>query len=172
MEATVSEIHGYPRRPEGYIEPLFHTVESKREIMDHLLEAPWLERASSHDSSRSHRSGQPYDLPLVIGGIGGIGGAGAGRALAEPRPVSLVRRRGDTIVDMGREVRRCAVRSGAIRRVLERWREVCAWWEDGGGRDLDVFRVELSCGAVVDLAQDRSVPDGEPGRWLLVGIPD
>ena len=46
MEATVSEIHAYPARPEGYAEPLFHTRHSRREILAHLARSPWLCRAS------------------------------------------------------------------------------------------------------------------------------
>ena len=30
METTVSEIHAYPARPEGYEEPLFHTRRSRK----------------------------------------------------------------------------------------------------------------------------------------------
>ncbi len=43
---SVSEIHAYPSRPEGFEEPLFPTAESNRKIAEHLLEAPWLFRAS------------------------------------------------------------------------------------------------------------------------------
>ena len=46
MEASVSEIHRYPPRPAGFVEPLFATEESRREIAEHLLDAPWLSRAS------------------------------------------------------------------------------------------------------------------------------
>ena len=43
---AVSEIHAYPLRPKGFEEPLFPTTASKRAIAEHLLEAPWLSRAS------------------------------------------------------------------------------------------------------------------------------
>ena len=46
MEATVSEIHGYPLRPEDYAEPLFHDQSSRKEILDHLAQSEWLFRAS------------------------------------------------------------------------------------------------------------------------------
>lgn len=46
MDATVTEIHEYPLRPEGYAEPLFHGPASRKEIMDHLAESGWLSRAS------------------------------------------------------------------------------------------------------------------------------
>lgn len=46
MEATVSEIHAYPLRPEGYAEPLFHDRNSRKEILEHLAESKWLFRAS------------------------------------------------------------------------------------------------------------------------------
>ena len=55
-------------------------------------------------------------------------------------------------------------------RVIERWREVRSWWEPGRGADRLCFRVELSDGAVVDLALDRS---GErAGSWALVRVLD
>lgn len=46
MEATVSEIHAYPLRPEDYAEPLFHSARSRREILEHLAKSNWLFRAS------------------------------------------------------------------------------------------------------------------------------
>ena len=46
MKAAVSEIHAYPARPEGYVEPLFHTRQSRKEVMEHLARSPWLCRAS------------------------------------------------------------------------------------------------------------------------------
>jgi hypothetical protein len=44
--ASVAEIHAYPSRPRDFQEPLFPTAESKRAVVEHLLEAPWLTRAS------------------------------------------------------------------------------------------------------------------------------
>lgn len=168
MEATVTEIHAYPSRPEGYEEPLFGGSAHDRRIMEHYLRAPWLGFASEY------AAGSPAGSNV-----------GSGRSLAEPREVRLTKEKGEVLVRPGpvgdggglvvrRRLRRCSVRGGAILRVLDRWREVYRWWEDGGGRDLVVYRVELSCGAVVDLARDRSVDrsvDGA-GRWLLVGMVD
>ncbi|HZC18683.1 MAG TPA: hypothetical protein VE225_03160, partial [Rubrobacteraceae bacterium] len=49
--------------------------------------------------------------------------------------------------------------------VVDRWREVRAWWEEEAGVDRTVVRVLLSDGAEVDLAR-------EDGRWFLVGVAD
>lgn len=46
MDATVSEIHAYPLRPAGFAEPLFHTRQSRRLILQHLANSNWLFRAS------------------------------------------------------------------------------------------------------------------------------
>ena len=46
MQATVSQIHAYPLRPEGFAEPLFHTAASRKQIVEHLAESSWLWRAS------------------------------------------------------------------------------------------------------------------------------
>ena len=46
LRATVSEIHAYPLRPEGFEEPLFHTRQSRRKILEHLAASEWLDRAS------------------------------------------------------------------------------------------------------------------------------
>ncbi len=178
MESTVTEIHEYPLRPGGYEEPLFGDVNKEREVMEHFLQSSWLGRASEY----------------AVQTTGYF--SGSGRALAEPLEVRLFKERGRTVMrllpcgDHGEEagslvrrrVRRCSVRSGAIRQVVESWREVRGWWEEGGGRDFVVYRVELSCGAVVDLAHDRSgrnegaedTDSYEPGagRWLLVGMMD
>ena len=40
MKASVSQIHSYPLRPEGFEEPLFPTLESRRAVAEHLLQAP------------------------------------------------------------------------------------------------------------------------------------
>jgi hypothetical protein len=50
VEASVSEIHSYPLRPEGFEEPLFPGAASKRVVAEHLLQAPWLSRASEMES--------------------------------------------------------------------------------------------------------------------------
>ncbi len=145
MESSAREIHEYPGRPEGYEGPLFRTGESDREIMEHYLRAPWLGRASE-------------SLVAVLG-------AGCGRVPAEPRGVRVEPI--DAGVRVVWEAGSSMSRRQGIRRVQERWREVRGWWEDDGGRDLVVYRVELTDGAVVDLARDRPA-----GRWLLVGIAD
>jgi hypothetical protein len=65
VESSVTEIHGYPRRPPGFEAPLYPTRESKREIMAHFLEAPWLSRASelSHGVGESaHAAREPVRL--------------------------------------------------------------------------------------------------------------
>lgn len=46
MDATVSEIHAYPLRPEDFAEPLFRTRESRKEVLEHLARSEWLGRAS------------------------------------------------------------------------------------------------------------------------------
>ena len=49
--------------------------------------------------------------------------------------------------------------------VLDRWREVRAWWDEDAAVDRTVVRVLLSDGAVVDLAREGS-------GWFLVGVAD
>jgi hypothetical protein len=109
--------------------------------MAHFLEAPWLSRAS--------------ELPRGVGE--------SARAVREP--VRLLRARGR--VELVRTARH---RRGPVRRrvveVLERWREVRAWWDEEAGTDRLVFRVLLAGGTVAELALER------PGGWLLVGVVD
>ena len=65
MEVSVSEIHRYPLRPSGFVEPLFATEESRREIAEHLLGAPWLSRASEmpeKSGSAVHSAEEPVRL--------------------------------------------------------------------------------------------------------------
>lgn len=103
---SVTEIHRYPRRPEGFEEPLFATPESRRAVMEHLLSAPWLSRASD------------------------LAGRGADEVARRRRvPVRLVRTGGPAGVlwVVPREEgsrRRCSVSASAVRRVLGKWREV------------------------------------------------
>lgn len=59
MEATVSEIHAYPLRPEGYAEPLFHTQESRKEILEHLARSRWLGKASEISRGRRCKERTP-----------------------------------------------------------------------------------------------------------------
>lgn len=141
---SVSEIHAYPLRPEGFEEPLFPTAASRREVAEHLLRAPWLARACE----------------LCRGADAG----GAAHTLEEP--VGLEIGRGRAYV-----VRRGERRGRGRRRVLEvldRWRVVGGWWEGGRHPDRLVIRVLLSGGAVVDLAREKR----NPGGWLLVGVVD
>ena len=143
VKSSVAEIHSYPRRPSGFEEPLFPTVESKREIMAHFLEAPWLSRAS--------------ELPRGIGE--------SAHATREP-----VRLRGalgqvDLVRPSASRSRRSPTRRRVVR-VLERWREVRAWWDEEARTDRLVFRVLLAGGAVAELALERS--EG----WFLVGVAD
>jgi hypothetical protein len=51
-------------------------------------------------------------------------------------------------------------------RVLDRWREVGLWWDEGRRTDRLVFRVLLSGGVVVELARERG------GGWSLAGLAD
>ncbi len=139
--ASVSEIHRYPLRPEGVEEPLFSTREFRREIADHLLRAPWLSRASE---------------------LGG-GPAGGQTAHARREPVEIARH-GRVRVVWTSDRRRCR-RGRRVVEVLDRWREVAAWWDEERATDRVVVRVLLSDGAVVDLARER-------GGWFLVGVAD
>lgn len=58
-----------------------------------------------------------------------------------------------------------------VAEVLERWREVRGWWEEGG-EDRVVYRLLLSDGAVVDLALDRGEAEERAGSWSLVRVLD
>lgn len=142
-EVTVSEVHRYPPRPEGFEEPLFPTAASKRAILEHLLEAPWLSRASE----LRERYGD------------------AGPAKVREEPVELAKRSGAVHVVRPRG-KRCAWQRRRVVEVLARWRCVRSWWDPEEAVDRLVFRVLLSCGAVVDLALER------PDRWLLAGVVD
>lgn len=132
MDATVTEIHAYPLRPEGYEEPLFATAASRRAVLEHLLEAPWLSRASElrgHIGEAAHAPEEPVELRRSCG------------------RVDLVR------LGAGR---RCRQEKRRVVEVLDHWREVGEWWDESRRVDRVVFRVLLSGGAVVDLARERS----------------
>jgi len=141
LGTSVSEIHRYPLRPPGFEEPLFPTPGSRRAVAEHLLGAPWLCRASE-------LSGGGGETVHVLG-----------------EPVEL--RRSDDHVHLirSRRGRRCSWRRRRVTEILERWREVEAWWDDELRIDRLVFRVLLSGGGVVDLARDES-------GWFLSGIVD
>jgi hypothetical protein len=140
--AGISEIHRFPPRPEGFIEPLFPTTSSKRAVVEHLLEAPWLIKASELEE-------------------------GAGEAThALDEPVRLEVRGGRAEVVRLCAGRGCFRRRSKVVEVLDRWREVKEWWDEDRHTDRLVFRVLLSGGAVVDLARERL------GGWSLVGMVD
>jgi hypothetical protein len=144
----VSEIHAYPLRPKGFEEPLFPTPDSKKTVAKHLLEAPWLSRAS--------------DLEGQAGG--------AAHALEEPVELRQFLRQTE-IVRLGRDRRRCrsSWNRRRVEKVLDRWRLVDGWWDEEDHHyvvDRVILRVLLSDGAVVDLARERT------GGWLLVGVVD
>lgn len=128
----ISEIHGYPLRPEGFEEPLFSTAASKRAVMDHLLEASWLSRASELEG----RTGE------------------SAHALEEPIELRSSRGRVEVVRDQVR--RRCSWRRRRVVEVLDRWREVSTWWSEDRHIDRFVFRILLSNGAVVEIARERS----------------
>jgi hypothetical protein len=138
----VSEIHAYPTRPEGFEEPLFPTAESNGKIVEHLLNAPWLSRASE-----------------LRGRTGEV-------AHALDEPVELDDSREQTELVRPNAPRRCSWKRRRVVEILDRWREVGWWWDEDRQVDRLVFRVLLSGGIVVDLAQERS------GGWFLVGMVD
>jgi hypothetical protein len=140
--ASVAEIHAYPLRPRGFQEPLFPTTESKRAVVEHLLEAPWLSRASELQG----RTGE------------------AAHVFEEPVELRCLRERVELI--WPRDGRRCSRGKRRVVEVLDRWRDVGWWWDEDRHKDRLVFRVLLSGGTVVDLARERS------GGWFLVGVVD
>ena len=141
--ASVAEIHAYPSRPRGFQEPLFPTAESKRAVVEHLLEAPWLARASELEG----RTGEAAHAPR--------------------ESVELKRSSGRVEVVRLVRGRRCSFwRRRRVVKVVDRWREVGWWWHEDRRKDRLVFRVILSGGGVVDLTRERS------GGWFLVGVVD
>lgn len=165
MEASVSEIHQYPLRPDGYYEPLFSTAESRSEIAEHLLRAPWLSRASEIKGK---------DGRAVSGAVNGAIGNSA--HVAE-EPV-LLRRYAGGRVEIVRpdalRTRRCSWRRRRVVEVLMRWREVSSWWCDDEYVDRLMFRVVVDGDGIVDLALDCSEARSEArsGEWTLAGIVD
>ena len=138
----VSDIHRYPTKPEGFQEPLFATEVSKRAVMEHLLEAPWLSRASELEGCAG-QAAHALEEPVELRNSGGR--------------VELVRLQSR---------RRCSWRKRCVIKVLDRWREVGRWWDEDRYVDRMVFRVLLSGGAVIDLARERC------REWFLVGMVD
>jgi hypothetical protein len=141
MEASVSEIHRYPLRPDGFEEPLFPTRESRRAVLDHLLRASWLSLASEME------------------------GRGGRAAHAGREPVEVKNHHGRVRISWTSGRRLCR-KEHRIVEVLERWREVRAWWDEERATDRNLFRVLLSDGSVVDLALENG------GEWFLVGTMD
>jgi hypothetical protein len=142
LRIEVSDIHRYPTRPEGFEEPLFATEVSKRAVMEHLLEAPWLSRASDLEG-RTGEAAHALKEPVELRNSGGR--------------VELVR------LGSGR---RCSWRKRWVVEVLDRWREVGRWWDEDRHKDRLVFRAFLFGGLTVDLALERS------GGWFLVSVVD
>ena len=143
MEATVSEIHGYPLRPPGFAEPLFPNPESRREVAEHLAHAPWLSRASQMLGAAGDATCRRVE-PVVL------------RHQPRSRQVTVVRPRAG----------RCSWRRRRVIEVVARWREVRLWWDEDTSVDRVLFRVAVSGGGVVDLALERT------GGWSLVGVVD
>ena len=112
--------------------------------MEHLLEDPWLSKASELEE----RTG------------------GAAHGLEEP--VELRNSPGRVEIVRLVSSRRCrhSWRKRRVEKVLDRWRRVNRWWDEGRREDRMVFRVLLSDGAVVDLVRERC------GDWLFVGVVD
>jgi hypothetical protein len=142
---SVSEIHAYPSKPEGFEEPLFPTAESNRKIAEHLLEAPWLFRASELERKRGGAAHAPEE-PIEVRN--------------SPGRVEIVRHFG------ARRCRSFSWRRRRVEKVLDRWREVGKWWDTDRCVDRVVFRVLLCGEMVVDLARERY------GGWFLVGMVD
>jgi len=141
MQASVSEIHCYPLRPDGFEEPLFPTLESRRAVLDHLLRSPWLSLASE------------------------IQGRGGQTVHTRCEPVEVDNQGGDVRISWDSDRRRCR-KQRRIVEVLNRWREVRAWWDETRATDRNLVKVLLSDGSVVDLARESG------GEWSLVGVAD
>lgn len=143
LNVGVSEIHGYPLRPEGFEEPLFPTAASKRVVAEHLLQAPWLRRASDVGGS-SGESAHAFEEPIEL-------------ERTHPERAEIVRLR------TGRGL---SWRKKRVLRLLEYWREVKGWWDEDDHTDRMVFRVLISGGTIAELAWERS------GEWFLTGVVD
>jgi hypothetical protein len=100
---AVSEIHAYPSKPEGFQEPLFSTATSKRAVVEHLLKAPWLSRASELQwgtGETAHTFEEPIEVRRSCGRV---------EIVRSHRDGGCSRRR-ERVVD-----------------VLDRWREIREW---------------------------------------------
>jgi hypothetical protein len=119
---------------------LFAGAPSKQAVAEHLLRAPWLSRASEMEGRGGqavHVRREPVDLENHCGGVRASWTSGKQRCRKKRRVVE----------------------------VLDRWREVRAWWDEDAAVDRTLVRVLLSDGAVVDLAREGS-------EWFLVGVVD
>lgn len=130
LGVSVSKIHGYPLRPQGFEEPLFPTTASRRSIVEHLSEASWLVRASELKGS-SGEAARTLNEPIRLKNIGDR--------------VELVR---------SHTRKRCSWSKKRVVEVLDRWREVREWWDEDNRVDRMVFRVLLEGGAVVEVARE------------------
>lgn len=150
MNASVTEIHRHPLRPDGFPEPLFLGRAAKKEIAEHLrASSGWLRRAGEARSGAPDATGE---LCHVFARPDG-----SAHLVRAARP-GCPRRRSQGTPG-------CAKKS-RVALVVERWREVRAWWEPDRATDRLCFRVQLAGGAVVDLALDRA------GSWSLVRVLD
>ncbi len=124
------------------MEPLFPSRESKLEVAEHLLQAPWLSRAS--EVAKLVRAGEPVEVRRGRCGVE-VSWTSRGKCGRRRR---------------GRSWRR-------VVEVLDRWREIRGWWSEEGV-DRRVYRVLLAGEVVADLAREC----GPSGGWLLVGVAD
>ncbi len=157
MNASVTEIHHYPRRPEHFLEPLFFTPESRRAVMEHFLKAPWLWRASEFRAANALTAGRAGNPEVVEDTTAHRRLERAHVFRRKDGRAYLVRRR-------GRPPNWCKRRVGCV---IGRWRVVGGWWMEGRSVDRVVFRVELAGGVILDLARER-----DSGEWLVLGIVD
>jgi hypothetical protein len=103
LEVSVSEIHSYPSRPaEGFEEPLFPTRSSRRALIEHFLEAPWLMRASELEAQ-------------------------TGEAVHVLEETVEIRKSEGCSYVLRPHGRRGSWKRRGIVEVLERWREVRGW---------------------------------------------
>ncbi len=96
LKVDVSEIHGYPSRPEGFEEPLFPSAATKRAVAEHLLKAPWLSRASELEGrtgEAAHASEEPVELRYSRGRVELVMPRGRRRCSWRKRRVVGVKRR-------------------------------------------------------------------------------
>jgi hypothetical protein len=90
---------------------------------------------------------------------------GGQAAHARREPVELKNRHGRVRIVWASGRRRCRKRCNVVE-VLDRWREVRAWWDETRAKNRSLVRVILSDGSVVDLARENG------GEWFLVGVTD